>query len=47
MYSNRIPNFLIKKKLSDIVVHMVNFDPIPYTNRIFVGMTLNNQALDQ
>ena len=33
--------------LADVVVHMINFDPLPYVNRVMIGMTLNNQVPQQ
>lgn len=29
-------------QLTDIAVHLVHFDPLPYINKMVVGMTLHN-----
>ena len=33
--------------VADIVIHDLKFDPIPYTNRVILGMSLNKQLPTQ
>jgi hypothetical protein len=30
------------EKVADVVVHNLNFDPLPYSNRVIIGMSINN-----